>query len=71
MSVGTDPSQEEGWYANEVITIDDPIGDNYYKFTDATDKLSLYFKFALDESHLQLVSSSSENSPEWLNWETN
>ena len=58
MSAGIDPPQEEGWYANEVVTIDDAIGDIYDRFTDATDKVSLhYFEFALDESHLQFVSS--------------
>ena len=56
----------------EAMTLDDPIGDIYYKTTDTNNKMSLhYFEFAIDDSHLQLVSSSSDNSPDWIGWKVN
>ena len=56
----------------EVVTLDDPIGDIYYKTIDNDNKVSLhYFEIAIDDSHLQLVSSSSANSPGWLDGKTN
>ena len=72
MVTGCDLPHLEGWFAREVMTLDDPIGDIYYKTTDNNNKVSLhYFEFAIDDSHLRLVSSSSANSPDWLEWETN
>ena len=51
------------------MTLDDPIGDIYYKTTDSNDKVSLhYFEFAIDDSHLHLISSSNDSSPEWIGW---
>ena len=48
------------------------IGDISYKTADNNNKVSLhYFEFAIDDSHLQLVSSSSDNSPDWIGWEVN
>ena len=56
----------------ETMALDDPIGDIYYKTTDTNDKVSLhYFEFAIDDSHLQLVSSSIDSSPDWIGWEIN
>ena len=70
MVSGCDPPQSEGWFAREVTTLDDPIGDIYYKTTDSNYKVSLhYFEFAIDDSHLHLISSSSDNSPDWIGWE--
>ena len=64
-----DPPHYEGWFAREVMTLDDPIGDIYYKTTDSNDKVSLhYFEFAIDDSHLHLISSSNDNSPDWIGW---
>ena len=52
------------------MTLDGPIGDIYYKTTDSNDKVSLhYFELAIDVSHLHLISSSSDNSPDWIGWE--
>ena len=70
MVSGCDPPHYEGWFAREVMTLDDPIGDIYYKTTDSNDKVSLhYFEFAIDDSHLHLISSSNDNSPDWIGWE--
>ena len=55
MVSGCDPPHSEGciWFAREVMTLDDPIGDIYYKTTDSNGKVSLhYFEFAIDDSHL-------------------
>ena len=52
------------------MTLDDPIGDIYYKTADSNDKVTLhYFEFAIDDSHLQLISSSNDNYPDWTGWE--
>ena len=70
MVSGCDPPHSEGWFAREVMTLDDPIGDIYYKTTGSDDKVSLrYFEFAIDDSHLHLISSSNDNSPDWIGWE--
>ena len=67
MVSGCDPLHSEGWFAREVMTLDDPIGDIYHKTTDSNDKVSLhYFEFAIDDSHLHLISSSNDNSPDWI-----
>jgi hypothetical protein len=51
-------------------TLDDPTGDIYYKTTDSNDRVSLhYFEFAIDDSHLNLISPSNDNSPDWIGWE--
>ena len=68
---GCDPPRSEEWFAREVMAQNDPIGDIYYKTTDSNDRVSLhYFEFAIDDSHLQLISSSNDNSPDWIGWET-
>ena len=59
MVSGCDPPHSEGWFAREVMTLDDPIGYIYYKTTDNNDKVSLrHFEFAIEDSHLHLISSS-------------
>ena len=60
MVSGFDPPHSEGWFARKGMALDDPIGHIYYKTTDSNDKVSLhYFDFAIDDSHLHLISSSS------------
>ena len=72
MVQGAKPDYGTGWYAREVVTLDDPIGDIYYKYNNEDDELSLhYFEFKPEELYLQLVSSSKDNTPDWTNWEIN
>ena len=54
MVTGCEHPHLEGWFATEVMTLDDPIGDIYYKTTDNNNKISLhYFEFAIDWCHHQ------------------
>ena len=71
MVSGCDPPHSEGWFAREVMALDDPIGDIYYNTTGSNDSVSLhYFEFAIDDSHLHSISSSNDNSPDWSGCET-
>ena len=53
MVQGPEPDLGTGWYAREVVTLDDPIGDIYYKYNNEDDELSLhYFEFKSEELYL-------------------
>ena len=76
MTAGESDSSLEGWYATEDSIIDvnqitdDPVGDIYYKYVDKEGNITLYHYIQVNETHLEIDSSSNDLSERWLEWRT-